>query len=345
MYPGFHEPPLPSPAHESLSTSKPAGQQEASLVPTTANPSPSPPTPSTSTVPLVFVQQQNSVLEITSNETLSSSSTPTNSMNRYFAELRARKGHDDVQYLNFGHDCDRMWVRSGHYTLDDATTHTETMEASLGGTKIENPLKVAIVSRHGNSPAPMAMFILTDGEASASASPPKCAKTSPSPITAFAHMQLKEKTSSSAASGYRLLVERLLSRTSRSIEEFHLVISPVPICPLRLPAFLRCIPEPYASAHPQFRAVHPRWNSDGSSPPSSLSKSNRHPLNGSPQPLSSELTVPTRGVQLKDSETRIPTLIHNLAASQHEKSRAALPSPIDLVPVLPGEIVEESLRS
>ncbi|KAK1220065.1 hypothetical protein PQX77_017191 [Marasmius sp. AFHP31] len=55
MCPGSYGPPLPSPAYEPLLTSKPAGQQEASLVLTTANPSPSPPTPSTSTVPLVVL--------------------------------------------------------------------------------------------------------------------------------------------------------------------------------------------------------------------------------------------------------------------------------------------------
>ncbi|KAK1230409.1 hypothetical protein PQX77_006500 [Marasmius sp. AFHP31] len=156
VYPGFHEPPLPSTAHESLSTSKPAGQQEASLVPTTANPSPSPLNPPTSTVPLVVV------LEITS----SSSSLPTNSTHRSFADLdcdprqkamlalqftfvpnrnlppihtqeyifvinksrstyrtgktdpgyAASNLEDDVQYFNFGHDCHGIWIRSGHHT-------------------------------------------------------------------------------------------------------------------------------------------------------------------------------------------------------------------------------------
>ncbi|KAK1217667.1 hypothetical protein PQX77_019679 [Marasmius sp. AFHP31] len=87
VYPACREHPLPPPTYESLSTSKPAGQQEAFSVLPSENPSPSPPNPPTSTVPLAVVQRQSSVLEITSNVTLSSSSTPTNSTHRYFAEL------------------------------------------------------------------------------------------------------------------------------------------------------------------------------------------------------------------------------------------------------------------
>ncbi|KAK1228266.1 hypothetical protein PQX77_008697, partial [Marasmius sp. AFHP31] len=60
-----------------------------------------------------------------------------------------------------------------------------------------------------------------------------------------------------------------------------------------------------------------------------------HPLDESPQPLSYELTIPTRGIQLKDPETGLPILIHILAASQHGKRRAALPSSMELLPVPP----------
>ncbi|KAK1229308.1 hypothetical protein PQX77_007639 [Marasmius sp. AFHP31] len=144
--------------------------------------------------------------------------------------------------------------------------------------------------------------------ASAAASPPKYAKTSPSPVTAFAYLQLKQKTSSLAASDYWPLVKCLLSRTSQSIGEFQQVISPVPVCPLRLPAFLRCITKPYASPHP-----HPTSSEQPTHAGTrmviftivTLTKATfprakrSHPLDRSPQPLSYELTVPIR----KDSGT------------------------------------------
>ncbi|KAJ8079860.1 hypothetical protein PM082_016685 [Marasmius tenuissimus] len=70
-----------------------------------------------------------------------------------------------------------------------------------------------------------------------------------------------------------------------------------------------------------------------------------HP-DGSPQ--IHEITVPIRGVQLKDSEPRLPTLIQILAASrlidEHDKSRAPLPYPIDLLPVAPDGDCEVSIR-
>ncbi|KAK1230739.1 hypothetical protein PQX77_006162 [Marasmius sp. AFHP31] len=165
-------------------------------------------------------------------------------------------------------------------------------------------------------------------------------------------MQSKQKTSSTAASGYRLLVERLLSRTSRSIGEFQQVISPVPLRLLWLSTFLRCIPEPFASPTPSPPTSSEQPIHAGTRmvvfaiitlKKATIPRAKRsHPLDESLQPLLYELTVSIRGVQLKDSETRIPILMHILAASQHEKSRAALPSPIGLVPVPPGEIVEES---
>ncbi|KAK1219296.1 hypothetical protein PQX77_017994, partial [Marasmius sp. AFHP31] len=79
------------------------------------------------------------------------------------------------------------------------------------------------------------------------------------------------------------------------------------------------------------------WSSPRSSPTKKQPSQKKSP---SPQPLSYKLTVPIRGVQLKDPETRLPTPVHILAASrlvdEHEESRAGLPSPIDLLPVLLG---------
>ncbi|KAK1229309.1 hypothetical protein PQX77_007640 [Marasmius sp. AFHP31] len=66
--------------------------------------------------------------------------------------------------FNFGHDRHGIWIRNGHHTqttLDNVTAHLETMEANLGGPKIENAFRVAVASRHGNSPT--AMLILRDG--------------------------------------------------------------------------------------------------------------------------------------------------------------------------------------
>ncbi|KAF9258585.1 hypothetical protein L218DRAFT_727505 [Marasmius fiardii PR-910] len=65
----------------------------------------------------------------------------------------------------------------------------------------------------------------------------------------------------------------------------------------------------------------------------------RGQLDGSTQPF--EITIPIRGVQLKDSEPALP-MIHVLAASrlidEHDKNRAVLPSPVDLNPIPPSEI-------
>ncbi|KAL0063254.1 hypothetical protein AAF712_009856 [Marasmius tenuissimus] len=252
--------------------------------------------------------------------------------------------------FSFGHDCHEMWARSGNYTqttLDYATTHIEAMEANLGGTKIENALKVAIASVWDDDD--MANRIVSS--ASAAASPPKCAKTSPEPVTASAYSQSKQKTSSSAASDSSQPVEPPRQR------RLHRLGSPIQL-PLHLEFlfFLRqLLHHPRSDGtHPttsspstsseQNRRFHPCWNEDRdfrdyNPQESDCTQGSHSPRSPRRIPQPYEITVPIRGVQLKDSEPRLPTLIHILAASrlidEHDKSRAPLPSPIDLLPVAP----------
>ncbi|KAK1217467.1 hypothetical protein PQX77_019879 [Marasmius sp. AFHP31] len=222
------------------------------------------------------------------------------------------------------------------------------MEPNLGGIKIENASKVAVTSRHGNSPT--VMFILTDGEVWDDDNMANRIILSPRSLSTSHNTRLEilalgigsgvsiqmyqdipragngvwQKTSSSAASGYRLPAEHLLSRTSR----FQLATSPVPIRPLRLSTFYGV----YPNLPNKFRAVlkvsstmelHPQKKH-----PSQKKSPSEVVSTESPQPLSYELTIPIRNVQLKDSEPRLPTLMLKLTAShlmdEHEKSRALL---------------------
>ncbi|ESK86235.1 von willebrand domain-containing protein [Moniliophthora roreri MCA 2997] len=67
--------------------------------------------------------------------------------------------------FSFGHDFHSLWNQSVPYTqqtLDHATSHIDSMEANLGGTKILAALNAAIHSRRGTVPA--AVFVLTDGQ-------------------------------------------------------------------------------------------------------------------------------------------------------------------------------------
>ncbi|KAK1217841.1 hypothetical protein PQX77_019496 [Marasmius sp. AFHP31] len=267
--------------------------------------------------------------------------------------------------FNFGHDQHGIWIRSGHHThttLDNTSRQPTSkpwkpiaeVPKSRTHTKSLSPPE----SRHGNSPT--AMLILKDGEddnianriissvRSLSASHNTRLEIHALGVGSGVIIQMYQdipragngvwqKTSSSAASGYWLAVEHLLSRTSQSIGDPNSSSSAVNFSAVytrtvHIPPPPSPPPSSEQSTHAGTRMVifaiitlknsnHPKRS---------------RPLDGSPQPLSYELTVPIRGVQLKDSEPRIPILMHILAASQHEKSRAALPSPIDLVPVPPG---------
>ncbi|KAJ8091380.1 hypothetical protein PM082_015098 [Marasmius tenuissimus] len=286
--------------------------------------------------------------------------------------------------FSFGHDCHEMWARSGNYTqttLDYATTHIEAMEANLGGTKIENALKVAIASRHGNSPT--AMFILTDGEVWDDDDMANRIVSSVQSLSASHNTRLKIHVLG-IGSGVSTQMCQDIARAGNGVCLFAVEAEDIFISCIRLLAAGRTphvkdvsidwgVPSSYlstsnsSSSSVNFSTTHARTvrirpppvlqqapnRIEGSihagtrivifaiitlkkaTVPKEVTLRGR--LDGSPQPY--EITVPIRGVQLKDSEPRLPTLIHILAASrlidEHDKSRAPLPSPIDLLPVAP----------
>ncbi|KAL0581376.1 hypothetical protein V5O48_000640 [Marasmius crinis-equi] len=266
-------------------------------------------------------------------------------------------------------------------TLDFATTQIENMKADFGGTKIQNALEVAIASRRGSTPTAMFILtdgeVWDDAEMAdrivssvQSLSTPTNAqlKINVLGIGSGVSTQMCQDIARAGngvclfaieaedifVSCIRLLgagrtphvkdvsidwgvsTAYLASAVSSSVNFSSHQTRTVRIRP---PPLLQQAPTRIeGSIHAGTRMViFAILSLKKATVPKEVTLRGR--LDGLTQPF--EITIPIRGVQLKDADTRLPTLIHVLAASrlidEHDKNRAPLPSPVDTLPIPPAE--------
>lgn len=79
--------------------------------------------------------------------------------------LPSRGSHFNI--VSFGSHCDSLWQAPSEYNADtfkEASEHVDVMRADFGGTEVKAALEAAFKQRP-QSEDPMAVFVLTDGEA------------------------------------------------------------------------------------------------------------------------------------------------------------------------------------